>query len=496
MSQTDLSMAKGIPTTPYSSGTMPARDGAPPKVSWKQYIADFVKAPSRAKAALIGSLLLVAMGPAGLSALTPFVVPAFAMKTGTPLPEAMLMFVALPLIIGPLVLPFAGQWVDRLGARRVALPGIILYALVTAIIPLAAGKLWLMGILLVLASIFGFGSSLGIAFKVISEWFPKHRGVGFGLIGVASSLFSAIFSPLFQWLVNGNAPVSLPMMPGMGTEDPSKSAAVVAAFDPGIYAGLGWNGAYYVIATAIAVIGIPAAFWLISEPKVSTAVDVPKTVDVNLPGVPFKEAIPTRAWISITLFIAFAAAGPIAMRQNAVDFYGQTGIDPATVSLALSLCFSTSVIGLLAAGAVLDRANHPWVVAVLLATVPIGLALALVNSGNPALLYLSMALLGFATGAESTLGPTLIARYFGLKSFAALQGLSLAITSPALALAPFLVSVVKTSSGSYVAPLLILTAIALVAVILAAMLPRYPKPWVLHLPSADTVPDRATTATS
>lgn len=176
MSQTDLSMAKGIPTTPYSSGTMPARDGAPPKVSWKQYIADFVKAPSRAKAALVGSLLLVAMGPAGLSALTPFVVPAFAMKTGTPLPEAMLMFVALPLIIGPLVLPFAGQWVDRLGARRVALPGIVLYALVTAIIPLAAGKLWLMGILLVLASIFGFGSSLGIAFKVISEWFlPSGR---------------------------------------------------------------------------------------------------------------------------------------------------------------------------------------------------------------------------------------------------------------------------------------------------------------------------------
>jgi hypothetical protein len=43
----------------------------------------------------MGSLILVAMDPAGLSAFTPFVVPAFAMKTGTPKPEAMLLFVAL-----------------------------------------------------------------------------------------------------------------------------------------------------------------------------------------------------------------------------------------------------------------------------------------------------------------------------------------------------------------------------------------------------------------
>jgi MFS family permease len=496
MSQANLSVTTGSPATPYPDGVIPTRDGAQPKVSWRQYFADFMKSSGRAKGALIGSLILVAMGPAGLSALTPFVVPAFAMKTGTPPPEAILLFVTLPLFIGPLVLPIAGRWVDRLGAQRIALPALILYAITTAIIPLTAGTTWLMGALLVLASTFGFGASLGIAFKVISGWFPEHRGIGFGLVGVASSLFSAVFSPLFQWLVNGNAPALPPMMPGMSTGAPpgELSRGAISAVDPAVFAGFGWDGTYYMIAIAIAVIGIPAVLWLICEPKVSMTAVMPTTVDASLPGVPFKKAVATRAWISITLFLALAAAGPIALRLNAVDFYGEAGIDPATVSLALSVLFSTSVLGLLAAGTVLDRASRPWVAAVLLAAVPIGLALALVNSGSVVLLYVSMSLLGFATGAESTLAPTLIARYFGLKSFGALQGLTLAITSPALALSPFIVSVIKTSSGSYTVPLLMLIAAGVIAVILAAMLPKFPKPWVLQPTQEEKVPGRMTTA--
>ncbi|VVE89636.1 MFS transporter [Pandoraea bronchicola] len=493
----------GVTGSEPRTGTTQTDDGAPPKLSLKQYLAEFMMVPGRAKAALIGSLLLVAMGPAGLSALTPFVVPAFAMKTGAPLPLAMLIFATLPLILGPLVLPLAGRWADQLGVRRVALPAIILYAILTGIVPFFAGTTWLLGTLLVLASISGFSASLGIAFKVISEWFPEHRGVGFGLIGVASSLFSAVFSPLLQWLVNGNAAVSLSMMPGVNGAAPSSAhrsldgavpaldgnlAAVhggLSAVNPGVFTGFGWDGTYHLIAIAIAVIGIPAVLWLISEPKPTPVVTMPKTVDVNLPGVPFKKAIPTRAWIFITLFLILSAAGPIAMRMTAVDFYGQSGIDPATVSLALSVLFSTSVIGLLAAGAVLDRASHPWVVAALLATVPVGLALALVNTGSVVLLYVSMAFLGFASGAESTLGPTLIARYFGLKSFAALQGLTLAITSPILALSPFLVTVIKAASGSYAVPLLILTGSGVIAVILAALLPKYPRPWVGVVENSD-----------
>jgi MFS family permease len=260
-----------------------------------------------------------------------------------------------------------------------------------------------------------------------------------------------------------------------------------------VFAGFGWNGVYYVVAIAIAVLGIPAVLWLISEPKV-TAVAGPKLLEANLPGVPFRRAIRTRAWIFIVLLLTFVSTGPVSIRQNAVDLFGRSGIDAATVSLGLSVLFSTSVVGLLVGGTVLDRARHPWIVAVLIATVPVGLALVLINGGSLALFYVSMALLGFATGAESALGPALIAKYLGLKSFGSLQGLTLAISGSALALAPYAVSAIRASSGSYTTPLLMLVGLTGIAVVLAVLLPKYPRPWVLQPPAADAVPDQPTAA--
>lgn len=490
MPQTNPSVTPGSPPRLGPSGTIPTRDGAPPKISWKQYAADFLKAPRQAKAALIGSLMLVAISPAALSALTPYVVPAYAMKTGTTPSDAILLFVTLPLVIGPLLLPVVGRWVDQRGARRVAIPAVILYATTTAAIPLAAGRTWLLEALLILASIFGFAASLGVVFKIISTWFPEHRGIGFGLVGVASSLTSAVLSPVLQWLVNGNAPAGPPAGSDLPAAPPG-GAPPVTAVDPGVFTGLGWDGVYYVIAIAIAVLGIPAVLWLISEPKV-TAVAGPKLLEANLPGVPFRQAIRTRAWIFVVLLLTLASTGPVAIRQNAVDLFGQDGIDAATVSLGLSVLFSMSVVGLLLGGTVLDRARNPWIVAVLIATVPVGLALALVNSGSVALLYVSMALLGFATGAESALGPALIAKYLGLKSFGALQGLTLAITGPALALAPYGVSAIQASSGSYTTPVLMLVGLTGIAVVLAVLLPKYPRPWTLQMPAGNAVPGQPT----
>jgi MFS family permease len=448
-----------------------------------------VRAPGKAKAALIGSLLLVAISPSALAAMTPFVVPAYAMDTGTPPPDAILLFVTVPIIAGALILPFAGRWVDRYGARVVALPAVILYAITMAAIPLAGGTTWLLGLLLVLASIFGFAASLGIVFKVISGWFPEHRGIGFGLIGVVSSLTSAALSPLFQWLINGNTPAGgsegAEVPAGELPSGPPPAGVEAPPVDPSVFAGLGWDGVYYVVAIGIAVIGIPAALWLISEPKVAAVGALPKMLDANLPGVPFRRAIRSRAWISVVLILTLVGIGPIAMRQNAVDFYDVIGIDAATVSLSLSVLFSVSVIGLLLGGTVLDRARHPWVVAVLVGTVPIALVIALLNTGSVPLLFVSMALLGFATGAESVLGPALLAKYFGLKSFGALQGLTLAISGIALALAPYIVSAIQVSSGSFTIPFLVVTALTVVGVIFAVLLPKYPKPWVLTLPDQE-----------
>ncbi|MCQ1955633.1 MFS transporter [Arthrobacter sp. zg-Y826] len=488
-------MQKDHPVVPASSvpQPVPLLDDAA-KISFKQYAVDFLKAPGRAKAALIGSLLLVAVSPAALAAMTPFIVPAYAMSTGTRPQDGILLFVSIPLLVGPLFLPFLGRWVDRHGARTVALPSIILYAVFMALVPVAGTTTWLLGVLLTLTAICGFSASLGVVFKVISGWFPAHRGIGFGLVGVTSGVIAAISSPLFQWLINGNAAPQTGGVPPAGeapagAEPPADSGsgglvppgdaggAPMPSVDAGVFAGLGWDGTYLVTAIAVAVIGIPTVLWLISEPKGTAHVPLPKAVDASLPGVPFRKAILTRPWILLILFLVLAGTGPIAMRQNAVDFFGQSGVNPAAVSVSLSVLASTSIIGLLAGGTTLDRTRRPWVVALLLLGAPLGLLLALGNGGSLVLVYLSMGLLGIIAGVESALGPALIAKYFGMKSFAALQGMTLAVTGVALAASPYLFSALQAATGSYAAPMLVLVVLGVIAVACAALLPKFPAPW-------------------
>jgi MFS family permease len=458
--------------------SVPRGDTAPPssEAGWKSYLADLWKAPASAKAALTGCLLLMLVSPSGLSAMTTFIVPAFAKDTGVAKSAGILVFVSVPLLIGPIVLPFAGRWVDRLGARRVAVPSAVLYAALTALVPLCGSNVPALAVVLILASVFGFMSGLAVVFKVVSTWLPQHKGFGFALIGVASSLAAAVFSPVFQWLISGSA-------------------------------GLGWKGTYLLVAAAIALVAIPTTVLLISEPTAPVEptqptgpmeltepmeptkrrMAGPEAGLPRLPGIPLRKAVRTRVWISITISLAFAAAGPMTVRQNAVDFFDERGFTEATVSLSLSALFAASVAGLLIGGMILDRTDRPRVVVPMLAAVPVGLLIAFANHGSTPLLFVAMILLGFATGAESSLGPFLIARYFGLASFAQLQGLTLAISTLSLGMSPFLVSAMQTATGSYTVPVLALTALTVVAVVMAAVLPKFPAPWKI-----EKAPERTT----
>lgn len=432
------------------------------KASWRTYVLDWLQAPPRAKAALVGCVILMTLSPAGLSAMMPFITASFSAQTGRPMPEAIFLFVAMPLLISPIFLPIAGAWVDRWGAKRVAIPSSILYAAVTALVPLCSSISWILGVMIALASVFGFMASFAVVFKVITGWFPRHRGIGFALIGAASSLAGAFLSPVFLWM----------------TGSPHSA--------PG--SGLGWDGTYYVIAGFILALGVPAALFLLSEPdyvKAGSKLSKPPTKAElkKIPGLTLRNAIKNRTWFLIVLSLSLTATGPMAVRQNAVGFFGERGFDPSTIALSQSVLFIASIVGLFCGGMILDRSRRPWVVFPLLAAVPAGLLLSYVNHGNVALLFVANALLGFAMGSESSLGPFLIARYFGLKCFAQLQGLSMAISTVFLGLSPFVVSAMQTASGSYAVPLTVLITLGGLATLLALFLPNYPAEWS-HLPSS------------
>ncbi|MEU5041835.1 MFS transporter [Streptomyces griseorubiginosus] len=405
--------------------------------------------PAQAWKAAIACALAIAFSPAGLSVTTTFAIGPVSRDFGWSRSATLTLF-TLPLLIAPIVLPFGGRWVDRWGARAVALPSTVLYAVGTAAISMVGRSQAQLGLVLVVSSAVGYVASLAVVFKVILSWFPRHRGVGFGMIGVATSLGGTILSPICELL----------------------------------FRTMGWRGTYLVLALCVLVIALPAQVFLLSEPADvqqsrrdrSAARQAPHDTPPPppLPGVSLWAAVRTRTWMSIVVLLGLAAAGAMSVRLNAVALLGERAYTETQVSLALSTMFLASIVGQLLAGFVLDRARTPRACLPFLGSVLVGLVILTASHGTVWTLFLGMALLGVTMGSESTIGPFLLGRYFGLRAFAQIQGLALALDMLMLGTIPVVVQAVKDQSGSFTPALFGLIGACALVVVMAALLPRYP----------------------
>ncbi|TMR24937.1 MFS transporter [Nonomuraea turkmeniaca] len=443
-------------STPSSPiGQASARHSAA-RPSFGSYLASVRSYPSGAWKAAAAVLIAMGLSPATIVTATTFVVGPIAEETGWSVPAVVSMF-SMPLVIGPLLLPLTGRLVDRLGARRVALPMMLLYGLATMSIWVAGARhAWLQTVLII-AAICGFSATMGVVFKVIAGWFTEHRGAGFSLLlGSSVGLFGAAVSPVSAQLV--------------GT--------------------VGWRGTYLVFGAAILVISLPAQILLLREaPGVlaargrdrsaaaaSTASAASVDEEPGVPSVNLSIAVRSRAWILYTLMLALVGGAIMAVRVNAEILFNRDHISVSVVALSVSTLLIASIIGQAAAGFALDRSRSPRAVVPYMACVLVGLLL-VANAGRGVwLLYAGMALLGVASGAEGSIGPFLSARYFGLRAFGQIQGLTLAIVGTVMSLVPILVSAQMDQGVDIDTVFHGLEIAGLIAIVMAFLLPAYPEP--------------------
>lgn len=435
----------------------PAGLTTPRSNSMGAYFSSLRMYPRQAWKAMIACGMAMMLGPAGiLSATTTFFTGPISEEFGWKESATLTLF-SLPLIIVPFVLPFGGRWVDRWGARAIAIPATALYALTTAMTALVGASQLALGALLVISMGFGYIGCVIVVFKVMLLWFPYHRGMAFASVGVMASLAGSVFSPLSEWLIST----------------------------------AGWRATFVLLGVAILVLALPAQVFLLSErnPVRQSPGDLeqagrPETppAPAELPGVPLRKAIRTRAWILMALILAIAGGAVTSVTQNAVSLLGERGYSSEIVSLTLSAASIASIVGLLVAGLIFDRASSPRVLVLFVACALIALVIVASVYGSVPVLFLAMSLLGVVRGAESTIGPYLISRYFGQRSFAQLQGLTLGFCILVMGLIPIAVQTMAEQSSSYSGPLLILIIACAVVLVLAFFLPRY------RYPALDTEP--------
>ena len=403
---------------------------------------------NRSIAAALAAGLGMFVGPTPMASVAAalFLVPLrqeFGLTTG----QMSLLLLIQPVTVALCSAP-AGRLIDRLGVRRVLLPVVVLFvlsmvcmSLVRSVPQLVLGYV-AMGMCV---SVHCYSSYT----KVLSQWLDRHRGL---VMGVAITFGS------------GMGAFTLPRVAGPFIQQH------------------GWRDTYLLMAAMVAVIGLPALWLFLREPRPGGS---PVRPDAGAPRATLPAAATpaagemTRAdalrtpifWL-IGLAIYLAPLTVVGTVQHSFAMLTERQFTPAEAGAALSVVYIGGMAGYITTGLLLERMHSPRVAALYFAASLIGLWL-LHSTADASLLQPAAMLMGLGQGAEMCIAAYLTSRYFGLKAYAAIYGTFYSIGNAGIASGIVLMGLVHDHAGSYAPLRPVFMANLVVVTLIFLLLPRY-----------------------
>jgi MFS transporter, OFA family, oxalate/formate antiporter len=320
---------------------------------------------------------------------------------------------AFGVIVGAFVGLWVGRLADRYGARRTAIVGTLLYSGMLAAMSRLPSEIGAYYVLYTGMVCVGMATSGLVYTKPVSAWFDTARGMGLAATLTGVSVGAIIAPPLLT--------------------------DVIAVH--------GWRAAYLALAGATLLTGLLAAF-LVTEPGFdSNRSD--RSDAAALSGMTLGEAgTGHRFWAMIVALLLINIAGGGVMHQMALVIRAH-GIEPGPTAQLMSLFALMVFVGRLAAGVLLDRVWAPLVWFLTMAPPAVGCFLLLGGEATIALLAIGVALIGLSQGAEGDLIGYMVARYFGVRHFGAINGAMGAAVTGGTALGALLFGISHDRTGSY-----------------------------------------------
>ena len=340
-------------------------------------------------------------------------------------------------ILGAIAVPVLGNMMDRWSIRRVALPGIVVYAIFLSLMGLAPAVLGIFTLMFALAEMTSaIQTPLGYA-KAISAWFDRRRGLALGIAMSGVGLGAFVVPQLAQRLIER----------------------------------VGWRDAYISLGLLTFAIAFPAVALWIREPRPGEG-ERGGAATIALPlGHTVREAARTaRFWMLGAAFflVAVAINGSAA---HIVPLLTDHGLSAASATATLAIFGLATMSGRLLAGFLVDRIFAPYV-ATFFFLAPIA-GFAFLASATGMLPAAGVVLMGMGLGTEIDLIAFLVTRYFGQRAFGQIYGYFFMIFGLGSSFGRFLAGLIFDLAGSY-NPALIGAALALVvAVILVNRLGSY-----------------------
>jgi MFS family permease len=329
--------------------------------------------------------------------------------------------------------PLLGLLFDRQPARRVIVPCLMVFGCAFASLAVLTPRLWhLYAVFAVLGCVGNGTAQMGYS-RAVSSWFLRRRGMALALVMSGGSIGAMVLPPTAQWLVNR----------------------------------IGWRQAALTLGVMVLVVGLPMVIGLIRERPVVAA-----GKNEMLEGASVGEGVKSRVFaILVTvLFVSSVAQNGAITHLSAL--LTDRGVPASQAAIALSALGGASLLGRLVTGWLLDRFFAGRV----------GFVMQLVGALGTFVLSwaqsleagaLGAMLIGFGMGGEADVTPYLLSRYFGLRSFSTLYGLTWTAYAVAGAVGPMIMGRAFDMTGSYQSLLSVLALLVFGVATLMLLLPPY-----------------------
>lgn len=321
--------------------------------------------------------------------------------------------------VGPLV----GRLVDRLGARRVIVPSVLIFGLGVLSLYFLSTSLWHFYALYLLIGVAGSGTTPVPYSQVISRWFDKKRGLALGLVMAGIGLGAFITPPLAQALITG----------------------------------VGWRQAYVLlgfltIGVTIPVVGLflketPQMMGLLPDGETVTRAGATKQSGQE-PGMNSREAWHTGAfWLMVSAFFLMSVSFH-GFLIHLVPLLTDRGASAQSAALVMSLSAVAGLLGQVGGGYLLDRFFAPYVAVCFFGGSALGVFL-LWSGAVGGLAFVAAVLMGLGVGVQLDLMAYMVSRYFGLRAFGEIYSYVFAAFTLGGVIGPLLMGMGFDATGSY-----------------------------------------------
>jgi MFS family permease len=345
--------------------------------------------------------------------------------------------------------PLIGRLIDRNGPRRIILPCMTVFGLAIASLGLLRSGLWQFYATCVVIGLVGNGAAHLAYSRSISTWFQQRLGTALAFVMVGAGLGAMILPVVAQ--------------------------TVLSRF--------GWRAAYFALGGLALLLGLPLSWRYVfersdavrseSSPATAATHSTPKTHS----GLTFQQGLRAYAfWIIVAvLFVSSISMNGAITHLSAL--LTDRGITARDAALCAAILGGSSVLGRIATGWLLDRFFGARV----------AFAVSLITAGGIFLLAradsfsagcFAAVLIGVGAGGEAAITPYLLTRYFGLRAFSTLYGLTWTFYAAAGAIGPVILGRAFDSTGSYSSLLVLLAASLALAAGMNLFLPKYSRPLV------------------